>query len=149
MNANYVPHDGELDSLQARYKPKRDTQMRGRPNIEVFYGEDEVPGIFANSARAEKEFAAYPVTLRSAISMGRYAQSPLDEICSMCITGAGVPGEQMRELLYMEMHPLQEMLIADKGTRAALVNKYSCVLTDVVCQVRSRHCACGPMRLPS
>ena len=47
------------------------------------YGDLAIPTIYANSPYSEKYFKFYDFSLRQAISLGRYQQSPLDEILQL------------------------------------------------------------------
>jgi len=75
--------------------------------IHVAYVDMEVPKIFQNSARAQVEFPDYPTVLRRAVSIGRYLQDPLTEMCALM-------ANESEEVLYLQLHPLQGVVQKEK-----------------------------------
>nr|CAD2207292.1 unnamed protein product [Meloidogyne enterolobii] len=55
--------------------------------------------VYMNSRMSTQEFVEFPPLLRQAVSLGRFALDPLNEICHLCNTED--------DILYMKFHPLQ------------------------------------------
>ncbi|KAL7079838.1 hypothetical protein ACQ4LE_000385 [Meloidogyne hapla] len=55
--------------------------------------------VYMNSRMSMQEFVEFPPLLRQAVSLGRFALDPLNEICHLCNTED--------DILYMKFHPLQ------------------------------------------
>ena len=91
--------------------------------------DDKVAQLFGRSVRGKKEFPDFPVNHKTAIAMGRYAKDPLAELTYTwsVASDAGVFGTEM---LYFNIHPLQQLL-----PRAMLLREYERVLCDVTADV--------------
>ena len=96
-------------------------------NVELI--DDSVCQLFGRSVRAKKEFPDYGVNLKCAISAARFAKDPLGEITYTwsVASDAGVFGTEM---LYMNIHPMQQLL-----PKTLLLRHYERVLCDVVAEV--------------
>jgi transcription elongation factor SPT6 len=98
----------------------------------VDYIDDSFSMVFGHSPRGKKEFPDHAPGLRVAIAIGRYAQDPLGEIAYSwnVASDSGLFGT---ELLYVNIHPMQQMLKRFKAP--LLLRHYERVLCDVVAQV--------------
>ena len=96
-------------------------------NVELV--DDSVAQLFGRSVRGKKEFPDYAVNLKSAISVARYAKDPLSELTYAwsVASDAGVFGTEM---LFMNIHPLQQLL-----PKTLLLRQYERVLCEVVADV--------------
>jgi len=96
-------------------------------NVDII--DDSIPQLFGRSIRGKKEFPDQAVNLKIAISIGRYAKDPLSELTYAwgVASDAGVFGT---ELLYINIHPMQQLL-----PKPLLLRNYERVLTSVVARV--------------
>lgn len=94
--------------------------------------DDSVSQVFAHSPRGKKEFPDLPPNLRAAISIARYGKDPLAEIAYSwnVASDAGLFGT---ELLYINIHPMQQLLKRFKGP--SLIRHYERALCEVVAEV--------------
>jgi transcription elongation factor SPT6 len=94
--------------------------------------DDSVSQVFAHSPRGKKEFPDLPPNLRAAISIARYGKDPVAEIAYSwnVASDSGLFGT---ELLYFDIHPMQQLLKRFKGP--SLLRHYERVLCDVVADI--------------
>ena len=114
---NRNPYDGYDD----------DYDMDWKCNVDIV--DDTVPQLFGRSIRGKKEFPDQAVNLKIAISVARYAKDPLAELTYAwgVASDAGVFGT---ELLYINVHPMQQLL-----PKTQLLRSYEQVLCNVVARV--------------
>jgi transcription elongation factor SPT6 len=91
--------------------------------------DDSVAQLFGRSVRGKKEFPDYAVNLRCAISLARFAKDPLAEY-TYAFSVASESGVFGTELLYLNIHPMQQLL-----PKAMLLRHYERTLCDVVADV--------------
>ena len=91
--------------------------------------DDNVSQLFGRSVRGKKEFPDMAVNLKIATSIARHAKDPLAELTYAwsVASDAGVFGTEM---LYMNVHPLQQIL-----PKTMLLRQYERVLCRAVAQV--------------
>jgi transcription elongation factor SPT6 len=91
--------------------------------------DDSIPQLFGRSIRGKKEFPDQAVNLKVAISIARYAKDPLAELTYAwgVASDAGVFGT---ELLYINIHPMQQLL-----PKPLLLRHYERALCSVVSRV--------------
>ncbi|KAL3925612.1 MAG: hypothetical protein SGILL_000286 [Bacillariaceae sp.] len=120
-----------------KYLPQRmyfdedeDEELEWKCNVD--YLDDSVPMVFGHSPRGKKEFPEHAPSLRVAVSIARYAQDPVGEIAYSwnVASDAGLFGT---ELLYVNIHPVQQLLKRFRGP--LLLRHYERALCDVVAQV--------------
>lgn len=104
-----------------------DYDLDWKCNVDLI--DDSVAQLFGRSIRGKKEFPDQAVNLKVAISIGRYAKDPLSELSYAwgVASDAGVFGT---ELLYINIHPMQQLL-----PKPLLLRNYERVLTNVVARV--------------
>ncbi|CAB9510636.1 Ty 6 homolog [Seminavis robusta] len=104
-----------------------DYGMEWKCNSDII--DDSIAQLFGRSVRSKKEFPDQAVNLKIAISIGRYAQDPLSELTYAwgVASDAGVFGT---ELLYINIHPMQQLL-----PKPMLLRNFERVLTGVVARV--------------
>ncbi|ETV91485.1 hypothetical protein H310_14007 [Aphanomyces invadans] len=98
--------------------------------LHVTFVKDDVARMFAKSKRAEVEFPEEMEGTRAAIGLARYLRNPLSELCAIW---GFVPLEEPgrgKELLYLTVHPLQQMV-----NQEMLVRAYERVFIQVVNKV--------------
>lgn len=119
----YLPQRMHIDD-----EDEDDTEWK----CNVDYLDDSVSMVFGHSPRGKKEFPDHAVGLRVAVSIARYAQDPLSEIAYSwnVASDSGVFGT---ELLYVNIHPMQQLMKRFKGP--LLLRQYERSLCDVVAQV--------------
>lgn len=99
-----------------------------RCNVDLV--DDNISQLFGRSrVRGKKEFPDYQLNLKCAISIARYAQNPLAELCYAwsVATDMGFFGT---ELLHLNIHPLQRLVPTTR-----LLKHYERVLCKVVAAV--------------
>lgn len=91
--------------------------------------DDNVSQLFGRSVRGKKEFPDMAVNLKIAISTARHAKNPLAELAYAwsVASDAGVFGAEM---LFMNVHPLQQVL-----PKTLLLKQYERVLCNAVSEV--------------
>eukprot|EP01117_Protostelium_nocturnum_P006766 TRINITY_DN242_c0_g1_i1.p1 TRINITY_DN242_c0_g1~~TRINITY_DN242_c0_g1_i1.p1 ORF type:complete len:1509 (+),score=429.08 TRINITY_DN242_c0_g1_i1:233-4759(+) len=89
-------------------------------SIHLTYVDPEVARVFQSSNRANAEFPDYPEHSRRAVSIGRTLQEPLTELCYMA-------GNESKEILYLKLHPLQNLIDKEKLLETLLRSFYSVV----------------------
>lgn len=94
--------------------------------------DDSVSQVFGHSPRGKKEFPDHAPALRIAISAARYAKDPLAEL-AYSWNVASDTGLFGTELLYINIHPMQQLLKRFKGP--LLLRHYERTLCDVVADV--------------
>ena len=96
-------------------------------NVELI--DDSVSQLYGRSVRSKKEFPEFPVNHKCAISIARYAKDPLAEYTYTwsVASDAGLFGTEM---LYLNIHPMQQLL-----PRTFLLREYERVLCDAVASV--------------
>lgn len=104
-----------------------DDEIEWKCNVELI--DDSVSQLFGRSVRGNKEFPDFAVNLKCAISVARYAKDPLAELTyAWCVASdAGVFGTEM---LYLNIHPMQQLL-----PKVLLIRQYERTLCDVVADV--------------
>jgi len=95
----------------------------------VDFIDDNVPQLFGRSVRGKKEFPEYPVNLKCAISVGRFAKDPLAEYAYAwsVASDAGMFGTEM---LYLNIHPMQQLM-----PKVLLLKQYERALCEAVADV--------------
>lgn len=88
--------------------------------------DDSVSQLYGRSVRSRKEFPDYTTTLKCAISIARYAKDPLAEI-TYAWSVASDSGTFGTEMLYLNIHPLQQVL-----PKPLLLTEYEHVLCEIV-----------------
>ncbi|MGK3734467.1 MAG: transcription elongation factor SPT6 [Bacillariaceae sp.] len=94
--------------------------------------DDSVSQVFGHSPRGKKEFPDHAPALRIAISIARYGKDPLAEL-AYSWNVASDTGLFGTELLYINIHPMQQLLKRFKGP--LLLKHYERALCDVVAEV--------------
>jgi transcription elongation factor SPT6 len=104
-----------------------DEEIEWKCNVELI--DDSVSQLFGRSIRGDKEFPDFPVNLKCAIAVARFAKDPLAELTyAWCVASdAGVFGTEM---LYLNIHPLQQLL-----PKVLLIRQYERTLCEVVADV--------------
>jgi transcription elongation factor SPT6 len=104
-----------------------DEEIEWKCNVELI--DDSVSQLFGRSVRGTKEFPDFAVNLKCAISVARYAKDPLAELTYTwsVASDAGVFGTEM---LYLNIHPMQQLL-----PKALLIRQYERTLCDVVADI--------------
>ncbi|KAL7557706.1 hypothetical protein ACA910_018501 [Epithemia clementina (nom. ined.)] len=113
-----------------------DDDVEWKCDVELI--DDKVAQLFGRSVRSKKEFPDFPVNHKSAIAIARYAKDPLAELTYTwsVASDAGMFGTEM---LYFNIHPLQQLL-----PRSMLLREYERVLCDVTAEVGADiNAACG------
>lgn len=87
--------------------------------------------IFKNSHRAKKMFPDLQSGTAAAVSLARFVQEPLAEICHMWWS-ADSSGSFGFELLFLDIHPNRHLL---KGHNRVLLRTFERHLVDAVCDV--------------
>jgi transcription elongation factor SPT6 len=91
--------------------------------------DDSVSQLFGRSIRGNKEFPDQATNLKIAISTARYAKDPLSELAYAWSVASDM-GHFGAELLYINIHPMQQLL-----PRILLLRHYERALCEVVAQV--------------
>lgn len=91
--------------------------------------DDGIPQLFGRSVRGRKEFPDHPQNLRIAASIARHGQDPLSEL-TYAWSVASDTGNFGAELLYIDIHPLQQML-----PNYMLLRQYERSLCEAVSEV--------------
>ena len=106
-----------------------DDDVEWKCDVELI--DDKVAQLFGRSVRSKKEFPDFPMNHKTAIATARYAKDPLAELTYTwsVASDAGVFGTEM---LYFNVHPLQQLL-----PRSLLLREYERVLCDVTADVGS------------
>ena len=104
-----------------------DDQRQWKCNVEMV--DDNIAQLFGRSVRGKKEFPDGAINLKCAISIARHAKDPLAELAYAwgVASDAGVFGAEM---LYMNIHPLQQLL-----PKPLLLREYERVLCRAVSEV--------------
>ena len=93
----------EVSSI--RFTLKRICDTMGMEPIQPVFTSDACAHIFRHSERGKSEFPDFPPNLRAAISLARFVQDPLLELCSMWSLEAHDPAA---EVLKLNLHPRWE-----------------------------------------
>lgn len=109
------------------YYDDEEDEEEWKCNVELV--DDSVAQLFGRSVRSKKEFPDFAENLKSAISIARYAKDPLAELTYAwsVASDAGLFGTEM---LYLNIHPMQQLL-----PKTLLLRQYERVLCDVVAEV--------------
>ncbi|KAF0697503.1 Aste57867_11813 [Aphanomyces stellatus] len=119
---------GELVDV-VRNKIRR--QAHNDPDyLHVTFLKDDVPRMFAKSKRAETEFPEEEDGIRSAIGLARYLRNPLSEMCAIWGSAPLQEPGRGKELLYLTVDPLQQMV-----NQEMLLRAYERVFIQVVNKV--------------
>ncbi len=104
-----------------------DEQVEWKCNVEMV--DDNIAQLFGRSVRGKKEFPDSAINLKCAISIARYAKDPLAELTYAwgVASDAGMFGTEM---LYMNIHPMQQLL-----PKSLLLREYERVLCQAVANV--------------
>jgi len=91
--------------------------------------DDNVAQLFGRSVRGKKEFPEHAINLKCAVAIARHAKNPLAEITYAwgVASDAGIFGAEM---LYMNIHPIQQLL-----PKTMLLRQYERVLSRAVADV--------------
>lgn len=120
-----------LDAERQMYNAGRedDDEEEEDWNCNVDLVDDNISQLFGRSVRGKKEFPDMAVNLKIATSIARHAKDPLAELTYAwsVASDAGVFGTEM---LYMNVHPLQQIL-----PKTMLLRQYERVLCRAVAQV--------------
>eukprot|EP01133_Synstelium_polycarpum_P008015 gene8015-9416_t len=120
-----------LEARQPRLILISATEMDSRKlfeevNIAIHFANPEIGLSLQNSAKYTDEFKEYPSVLRHAIAIGRCALDPLTEYSNLCTDN--------NEVLYLKLHPLQEMIGKDyllKLLHRCFINVVNAVGVDI------------------
>lgn len=96
-------------------------------NVELI--DDSIAQLFGRSIRSKKEFPDFAENLKCAISLARHAKDPLAEL-TYAWSVASDAGMFGTEMLYLNIHPMQQLL-----PKTLLLRQYERVLCDVVAEV--------------
>lgn len=123
-------YESRKDNFRQQYghdDDNDDEQEEWKCNVEMV--DDNIAQLFGRSIRGKKEFPDSAINLKCAISIARYAKDPLAEITYAwgVASDAGMFGTEM---LYMNIHPLQQLL-----PKALLLREYERVLCQAVAEV--------------
>jgi transcription elongation factor SPT6 len=138
-NRDIMGDDEDEEEFDARRKEFRkllpqmshydddDEDLEWKCNVDLM--DDSVAQLFGRSIRGNKEFPDHSVCLKSAVALARYAKDPLTELTYAwgVASDAGVFGAEM---LYMNVHPMQQLL-----PRTLLLRHYERTLCEVVAEV--------------
>jgi transcription elongation factor SPT6 len=91
--------------------------------------DDSISQVFGRSIRGNKEFPDHATNLKIATSIARYAKDPLAEL-TYTWSVASDTGNFGAELLYINVHPMQQLL-----PRILLLRHYERALVEVVAEV--------------
>lgn len=130
----------------------RECAMSALGNIPVVFGNDDVARIFRNSKRGQEDFPNFSPLLKYCISVARTAQEPLFEYAHLFNT--------QRDILYLKMHPLQEMVPHDRlyssleRVMIDVVNLVGIDVNEALSNPRIAHavqfiCGLGPRKAPT
>ncbi|KAG9413541.1 hypothetical protein AC1031_012771 [Aphanomyces cochlioides] len=119
---------GELVDV-VRNKIRRHVQQDPE-YLHVTFLKDDVPRMFARSKRAEMEFPEEMEGTRAAIGLARYLRNPLSELSALWGADALQEPGRGRELLYLSIDPLQQMV-----NQEMLLRAYERVFIQVVNKV--------------
>ena len=137
INRDVQGDDEDDDAFEARRAALRkftpganyedDDNEDWKCNVELI--DDSVSQLYGRSVRGKKEFPDFPVNHKCAISVARYAKDPLAEYTYTwsVASDAGVFGTEM---LYLNVHPMQQLL-----PRTYLLREYERVLCEAVADV--------------
>jgi len=140
-NNRHLQRDDEDDEdYEARVESYRQMYSGGKENEDEDDDEDEwkcnvdlvddnVSQLFGRSVRGKKEFPDMAVNLKVATSIARHAKDPVAELAYAwsVASDAGVFGTEM---LYMNIHPLQQIL-----PKTLLLRQFERVLCNAIAQV--------------
>ena len=115
--AKMVPHSFRDD----------DESLNWTCNVDLV--DDSVSQLFGRSVRGTKEFPEHPQNLRIAASIARHGQDPLSEL-TYAWSVASDTGNFGAELLYIDVHPMQQLLPS-----FMLLRQYERSLCEVVAEV--------------
>lgn len=138
-NRGIQGEDEEDDEFEARQEEFRQMMPRAQFNDDEYdrlewtcnvdLVDDSVSQLFGRSVRGKKEFPELETNLKIAISTARYGKNPLAELTySWCV--ASDTGNFGAELLYINVHPLQQLLPS-----YMLLRQYERILCEVVSEV--------------
>jgi len=91
--------------------------------------DDNISQLFGRSVRGKKEFPDTSMNMKVAVSIARYAQNPLAELC-YAWSVASDAGTFGTEMLFLNISPLQQSL-----PKALLLKEYERVLCHAVSEV--------------
>ena len=98
------PATEELSATSEHVELKKPTDIIYKPR--VVYGRDDVARLYQTSKRSSQEFPLFPPLLKYAICVARCIQEPLFEYSALFNTE--------KEVLYMPLHPQQELVPQEK-----------------------------------
>jgi transcription elongation factor SPT6 len=130
FEARQMAFDKYLPSRRAQMDDEDDEDLDWKCNAELV--DDSVSQVFGESPRGKKEFPDQPAALRVAISVARYGKDPVAEL-AYAWNVASDTGLFGTELLYINIHPMQQLLKRFKGP--LLLRHYERALCDVVAEV--------------
>lgn len=122
---------GELVDALRRQLGREDESRFGKGNghdyLDIVFLKDDVPRMYSRSKRAEQEFPEESEAFRAAIGLGRYLRNPASELCAMWGNVSMDEPSRGRDLLYLNVHPMQHSLVKD-----SLLKKYDRVFVQVI-----------------
>ncbi|TMW63289.1 hypothetical protein Poli38472_002230 [Pythium oligandrum] len=132
----------------------------GKDWMEILFLKDDVATMYSRSKRAELEFPEESEPIRAAIGLGRYLRSPASELSAMWGNVTLDEPTRGRELLYLNVHPMQhslgkEMLLREYDrVFAQVINKFG---VDINLLANHKHtsyqlqfiCGLGPVKAAS
>eukprot|EP01132_Coremiostelium_polycephalum_P010934 gene10934-13392_t len=131
----------ELDSRRIYEEIKEQVsrlknQGQLRKSVDITFGCPEIGQSMQNSTKYEEEFKEFPAILRHAIAVGRCILDPLTEYASLCTDS--------NEILYLKLHPLQDMIGKDylvKLLHRCFINVVNAVGVDINRMIRHKYTA--------
>lgn len=109
------------------YDDDDDEDMIWKCNVDLV--DDSVAQLFGRSVRGNKEFPDHAVNLKCAVAIARYAKDPLAEV-TYAWGVASDTGNFGAEMLYLNIHPMQQLL-----PKILLLRHYERTLCEVVAEV--------------
>jgi transcription elongation factor SPT6 len=98
------------NDLKCRYlKENINQHFMEKNKFWVTYGDLSIPRIYANSIYGDNAFPKYNLSLREAVSLGRYIQNPLEEILQLWNEN-----RNKNYCLKLNLHPLQNCVNQSK-----------------------------------
>lgn len=124
---DFLARQKEIAKMMPRMMHDDDESLNWTCNVDLV--DDSVSQLFGRSVRGKKEFPDHAQNLRIAASIARHGQDPLSEL-SYAWSVASDTGNFGAELLYIDVHPLQQLLPS-----FMLLRQYERSLCEVVSEV--------------
>ncbi|EFA74515.1 SH2 domain-containing protein [Heterostelium album PN500] len=112
-------------------------------STEIYFASPEIGLSLQNSQRYFEEFPEFPSVLKHAVAVARCALDPLSEYSNLCTDN--------KEVLYLKLHPLQEMIGKDyllKLLYRCFINVVNAVGVDINKYVKNKFAA-SPLQFVS